>query len=85
MPGLTGGRPLSWTVSTAVCQATEQDCNWEGEGRLLHGGGSKRLPGRGRGPCTQAVELPQQGKGPGRVHQVKSVWGLFMQGDIQTP
>lgn len=54
-----------------VCQATEQGYNWEGEGRLLHGGGSKRLPGRGRGPCTQAMELPRQGKGPGRVHRVK--------------
>lgn len=40
MPGLTGGRPLSWTVSTAVCV------------RLL----SRAVTGRERGGCYMVEE-----------------------------
>lgn len=60
--------------------ATEQGCNWEGkEKMLLHDGGSKRLPGKGRkGPlytnheAARAGQVASQGlpgeRGLGTVH-----------------
>lgn len=57
MPGLTGGRPLSWTVSTAVCV------------RLL----SRAVTGRERGGCYMVEEARDCQAGEGAlVHRLWS-------------
>ena len=69
-----------------MCLATEQGCNWEGkEKMLLHDGGSKRLPGRGRkGPLYTNHEAARAGQVASQGLPGERVWVLFMQIDSQT-